>query len=294
MYLIVGAKGFLGSYLIKNILSMTNDDILATDMVLPSKSDNSRIKWIKCDVSSKKDLVALNDECSSYDGIKVFYLAAYHHPDKVLQNPKIAWNINITALSEFLNTIDNIKVLYYPSTEVVYGQGIDGHRFREDDALHPANRYGEHKTVAERMVNVAGFNVVRFPVLMGPSLVEGKKHFYDEIVETVKNGGTMEMFEDQKRSMIDFDTASQILIKLSEDKNAHQYPIVNIAGDEALSKYELGLRIVRKYGLDESKIIPISMDKDNKIFTAKRAKETLLDNSLVKNILHLSELKIRI
>ena len=294
MYLVVGAKGFLGSYLIKNILSMTNDDILATDMVLPSKSDNSRIKWIKCDVSSKKHVVALNDECSSHDDIKVFYLAAYHHPDKVLQNPKIAWNINITALSEFLNTIDNIKVLYYPSTEVVYGQGIDGYCFREDDALHPSNRYGEHKTVAERMVNVAGFNVVRFPVLMGPSLVEGKKHFYDEIVETVKNGGTMEMFEDQKRSMIDFDTASQILIKLSEDKNAHQYPIVNIAGDEALSKYELGLRIVRKYGLDESKIIPISMDKDNKIFTAKRAKETLLDNTLVKNILHLSELKIRI
>ena len=294
MYLIVGAKGFLGSYLIKNILSMTNDEILATDMTLPEKNDNSRIKWIKCDVSQREDLFRLNELCKETANLKVFYLAAYHHPDKVLQNPKIAWNINITALSEFLNTMDNISVLYYPSTEVVYGQGIDGYRFKESDALHPANRYGEHKTVAERMVNVAGFNVVRFPVLMGPSLVEGKKHFYDEIVETVKNGGTMEMFEDQKRSMIDFDTASQILIKLTEDQDAHKYPIVNIAGDEALSKYELGRRIVRKYGLDESKIVPISMDSDNKIFTAKRAKETLLDNTLVKNILNLNELKIKV
>ncbi|MBS7095373.1 MAG: hypothetical protein KH081_08570, partial [Azospirillum sp.] len=67
-----------------------------------------------------------------------------------------------------------------------------------------------------------------------------------------------------------------------------------IAGDEALSKYELGLRIVRKHGLDESKIRPISMDADNKIFTAKRAKETLLDNSLVKKILNLKELKIKV
>ena len=129
---------------------------------------------------------------------------------------------------------------------------------------------------------------------MGPSLLAGKKHFYDEIVETVKNGGTMEMFEDQKRSMIDFDTVAQILIRLAENKNAQQYPIVNIAGDEALSKYELGRRIARKHGLDESKIIPISMDSDNKIFTAKRAKETLLDNTLVKKILGLNQLTIKV
>ena len=51
---------------------------------------------------------------------------------------------------------------------------------------------------------------------------------------------------------------------------------------------------MRKHGLDESKIRPISMDADNKIFTAKRAKETLLDNSLVKKILNLNELKIKV
>ena len=294
MYLIVGAKGFLGSYLIKNILSMTKEEIIATDKALPEKEDNPRVKWVRCDVSNKDDIRELNGICSGSENLRVFYLAAYHHPDQVLQNPGIAWNINITALSEFLNTMENVKVLYYPSTEVVYGQGIDGRRFKEDDKLHPANRYGEHKTVAERMVNVAGYNVVRFPVLMGPSLVSGRKHFYDEIVATVKSGGSMEMFEDQKRSMIDFDTAAEILVKLSETPKAQEYPIVNIAGDEALSKYELGLRIVRKHGLDESKIRPISMDTDNKIFTAKRAKETLLDNSLVKKILNLNELKIKV
>lgn len=293
MYLIVGANGFLGNYLIKNILSMTTENIIATDLTTHQES-SERIQWLQCDVSDKAALVQLNEKCKDMPNLKVFYLAAYHHPDKVLQNPKIAWNINITALSEFLNTMDNIKILYYPSTEVVYGQGINGYHFKENDSLHPANRYGEHKTVAERMVNIAGFNVVRFPVLMGPSLVKGKKHFYDEIVETVKNGETMEMFEDQKRTMIDFDTASQILIRLANTPDAQNYPIVNIAGDESLSKYELGRRIIHKYGLDESKIIPISIDENNKIFTAKRAKETLLDNSLVKKILHLESLKIKI
>ena len=293
MYLLIGGSGFLGRYLIKNILNETTDSIIATDRT-PQTSDNPRLHWEKCDICDMADIERLNKICAAEENLKVVFLAAYHHPDLVMKNPKTAWQVNVICLAEFLNRMDNIKTLYYPSTEVVYGQGIDGYRFKEDDALHPANRYGAHKTVAERMVNVAGFNAVRFPVLMGPSLVPGKKHFYDEIVETVKNGGTMEMFEDQKRSMLDFDTAAKMLIKLIETPDARQYPIVNICGDEALSKYELGKRIARRHGLDENKIIPIRMDDDSKIFAAKRAKETLLDNSLLKKILGLTELKIKV
>lgn len=291
MYLIVGANGFLGSYLIKNILEKTNDEILATDLVCPQEQ-KQRVSWFKCDITSDQDLEALYQKTKD-EKLKVLFLAAYHHPDLVLKNPKIAWNVNVVALAKFLGLFDNIDTLYYPSTEVVYGEMLDK-PFREDAALNPVSRYGELKTVAERMVNVAGFNVVRFPVLMGPSLLEGKKHFYDEIVATVKNGGQMEMFADQKRSMIDFDTAAKTVVDLVETPAARAYPIVNISGDEALSKYELGIRICRSNGLDESKIVAISMDDDNKIFTAKRAKATLLDNNLVKQILKLNELKIRL
>ena len=294
MYLIIGANGFLGRYFIKNILTDTNDNILATDIILPENEENKRIKWQKCDVTSEEDLANINKLCAIEENLKVIYLAAYHHPDKVLQNPRLAWKINIIALAEFLNVFENIKTFYYPSTEVVYGQSHNGHKFTETDKLNPANYYGEQKIIAERMVNVAGYNVVRFPVLMGASLIPTKKHFYDQIIETVKSGGTMKMFQDQKRSMIDFDQASQIVIKLIENVEAHSYPIVNICGDEDLSKYELGLRIVRKYGLDESKIIPIKLDEDKEIFTAQRAKETLLDNSLLKKILNIKEIKIKI
>ncbi len=293
MYLIIGAGGFLGRYLIKNILSETADNILAADM-LGKEKGNSRLRWTKCDVTDNEDIEHINKLTREEEHLKVIYLAAYHHPDKVLQNPRMAWQINVIALAEFLNRLENVESLYYPSTEVVYGQGREGIAFKEDSPLHPANRYGEHKSIAERMVNASGYNVIRFPVLMGPSLVPNKKHFYDEIVDTLRNGGIMEMFEDQKRSMIDFDTAARILVRLQETPAARKYPVVNISGDEALSKYELGLRIAGRHGLDKKKIIPISMDGDNKIFTAKRARETLLDNSLVKRILNLNELKIKV
>lgn len=291
MYLIVGANGFLGSYLIKNILELTSDNILATDLICPEEN-NPRVAWQRCDITSEDNLRKLYERTKEQK-LKVLFLAAYHHPDAVLKNPQIAWNVNVVALAKFLGLFDNIATMYYPSTEVVYGEMKD-RPFKEDDPLNPVSRYGELKTVAERMVNVAGFNVVRFPVLMGPSLLKDKKHFYDEIVETVKNGGEMEMFADQTRSMIDFDTAAKVVVLLVENDAAHQYPIVNISGDEALSKYELGVRICHANNLDDKKIKPISLDGDNTIFTAKRAKSTLLDNSLVKSILGLDELKIKV
>ena len=292
MYLIVGANGYLGRYMIKNILSQTHDRVLATSMRGNMPEPQDRVTWQKCDITNMQDLEMLYNKTKD-DKIKVFFLAAYHHPDEVAKNPKIAWNVNVVALAKFLGLFDNIETLYYPSTEVVYGEMHDK-PFTEDSRLAPVSRYGELKTVAERMVNVAGFNVVRFPVLMGPSLIPGVSHFYDVIVDTVRRGETMEMFVDQKRSMIDFDTAAKIVVRLIETPIAHEYPIVNVSGDEALSKYEIGVRICKKYGLDESKIKAISMDDNNMIFQAKRAKSTLLDNSLVKQILKLDELKINI
>lgn len=293
MFLIIGASGFLGSYFLKNIIQKTNERVLATYIHSENAIKNSRIKWEKCDITSIQDLEKIKNLTKDEKNLKVIFLAAYHKPDLVLQNPKIAWNVNINALANFLYIMDNIKIMYYPSTEVVYGQSMDNYKFKEDDKLDPTNKYGELKTIAERMVNVSGFNIVRFPVLIGPSLVQGKKHFFDEIVEKLKNNEKLEMFKDQFRSMIDFDTVSKIVIDLMGKPDTQQYKIVNIAGDEKLSKYDLAIRIANKYNLNKDNIIAISID-DNKIFSAKRAKETLLDNSLVKKILNLHELKIKI
>lgn len=291
MYLIVGANGFLGSYLIKNILEMTDDSILATDLSCPEEIRNG-VEWQKCDITNDNDLNALYNKTKDQK-LKVLFLAAYHHPDLVAKNPQIAWNVNVVALAKFLGLFNNVATFYYPSTEVVYGEMLDK-PFVETDKLNPVSRYGELKTVAEKMVITAGYNVVRFPVLIGPSLLSDKRHFYDEIVSTIKQGDDMEMFSDQFRSMIDFDTAAKMVVKLMQTPEAANYHIVNISGDEALSKYDIGIRICKTNNLDTNKIKPISMDDNNSIFKAKRAKSTLLDNSLLKQILRLTELKINI
>lgn len=293
MYLIVGASGFVGSYAIREILEKTTDRILATDKNIEGQKNTERVEWIPCDITVHEDLCKLNERLKKEEPVKIVYLAAYHNPDLVLANPHIAWNINITALSDFLNTVENVKCLFYSSTEMVYKPGEMNVFFKEDTEKKPINAYGRHKMVAEQLVMGYGYNVVRFPFMIGPSILPGKKHFYDVIVETIQNGKTIEMFEDNFKTALDFATAVQTLIALMEKYTEEMPKVLNIAGDEVLSKYDIGIKIADKYGCSRDLIVPISMQNDTKIFTEKRANCTLLDNTAVKEALGIEELKLQ-
>ena len=293
MYLIVGAKGFLGSYLIKNILSMTNDEVVAADVNYVETEKHPRLTWKSCDITDEKDVMALKEYVKDKQNLKVIYLPVFFNVNKNPENDKIAWNVNVLSFARFLDVFDDVSVFYGVSTDMLYKEDRDI-PYTEHDEITPMNDYARHKAIEERMLEAKGYNVVRLPVMMGPSLSAVKKHFYDDIVSNLQAGKSMEFFTDSWRSMIDFDTVSQTLVRLIETPAAHQYPIVNIAGDEALSKYDFALRLAEKYSLDKNLVIPISMDNDTKIWTEKRPKKILLDNKLVKQILQLNELKIKI
>lgn len=295
MYLIVGANGFVGSYIIKNILEKTKDSIIAVDKTIDIVSGDERILWTKCDITSHSDIVDLNRLIADRgEAVKVIYLAAYHAPDKVLAYPKLAWNINVTALSDFLNTLENVRCLFYSSTEMVYSSGDLNTRFKEDALKQPVNAYGKNKIVAEALVHGYGYNVVRFSFLIGKSILKEKKHFYDIIVETICSSKPIEMFKDAYKTALDFDTAAKLLVDLVEKHSPEMPTVLNLSGDEIISKYEIGLRIAQKYNCSSDLIVPISTQEDNKIFIAKRADCILLDNSLVKKVLGLDEIKIQL
>ncbi len=292
MYVVIGANGFIGSYVVKNILNKTKENILALGCNI-TDWHNERVTIQNCDITNPEDVKKINDKLVIEKDLKGIFLAAYHHPDAVKNNPRIAWNVNITALAYCLNAWPRFNSLIYVSTEMVYGACDINYRFKEDDKVGPVNLYGRHKVIAESIVLGYGYNVVRFPFVIGRSLLADKFHFYDEIIEKVKSGQNMEMFVDSYKTALDFDTATSLVIDLLEKYNEDIPSILNIAGDDILSKYEIGLNIIQKNGLDTSKIIPIYMEHDNKIFTEKRANCTLLDNSLLKKTLNISSIKMK-
>ena len=282
--MIVGASGFLGMYIINEIKNRTTEPILALGRSVQSFNEDEQLKWIACDVTDANKVKEINEQYRNTSK-KVIYLAAYHNPDLVNQNPSIAWNVNIVALANFVNVIENVSCFYYSSTDSVYGNSINGYHFVEEDDTNPVNLYGRQKVLAEKIILAYGYNVARFPFLIGPSLLSTRKHFYDRIVENIINNNEMEMFKDSYRSTLSFATAAELLIDLIK-KDTHDVPsIINICADKDMSKYDVGIMIAQKYGCDTSLIKPIFMEEKNNIFEASRATSTLMNNKKIKEIL---------
>lgn len=292
MYLIIGASGYLGRYCIKNILENTNDKILATYTKTPPVFEDSRVEWIALDVCDVEALKALSLRVD--ENTKIIYLAAYHHPDKVEENPELAWNINIVALANAVNIFHNAKCLYYASTDTVYGEGSKNKKFVETDPYASVNLYGRHKALAEQICLTRGFNVVRFPFIFGPSQVEGRPHFFDNIKADLEAGKTVEMFSDSYRSTLSFNQCAYYLVALIEKFGACPEKIVNIAGDDVMSKFDAAIALADKYGLDKSLIKPVSITQNTGIFKAKRAASGTLDNSKLKSLLHIKEIHLEV
>ena len=59
MYLVIGANGFLGSYIIKNILENTKENILATTRKLEFCDEKDRVEWLKCEITDDNDIINL-------------------------------------------------------------------------------------------------------------------------------------------------------------------------------------------------------------------------------------------
>ena len=102
----------------------------------------------------------------------------------------------------------------------------------------------------------------------------------------------MEMFHDQKRSVLDFRTAAELTVRLMEFPEARHYNVVNVSSDEVLSKYDMAVRIAEAHGLDSSSFVAVNM-RGSSVFKEKRASETILNNNLIKNILQLHTITMR-
>ncbi len=294
MYLVIGANGFLGRYCIQSILEQTDENVTATARNIQNLENSDRIHWEKCDITQESEFDRLLSMIKRYGKIKVIFLAAYHNPDLVEKNPSYAWDINVTALSRCINKMPFVERLFYASTDSVYGDSIDHYHFKESDPLNPVNRYGRNKAAAEAVVRYLGFHVVRFPFLIGTSLVPGKRHFYDNIVEDLMHGKAVEMFENSYRSSLHFHTAAALLIRLMEMPVREVPPILNVCGDRDLSKYDIGLLTAEKLQISERLIKPIKICDNDTVFKTKRAVSTVMDNTLVKKVLQIDRIEFEI
>ncbi len=293
MYIVVGANGFLGSYVVKSLVNNTDEDIIATYHGNKENLYSQRVNWVNLDVTDTESIARLERLVENTADCKIFYFSACHNLDLVKREPDFARSINITALGSFLEVFSEAEFFCFSSTDCVYGENTSEiPSFRETDPACPVSEYGRQKLEAEKIVRSYGFTAVRLPYMIGPSLLQNKKHFYDSIVEKTAEGQDFTLADGLWRSALDYESVADILVKLSVLKDIPQ--TLNLCGDDSLSKYDIGVMIAKKHNLPMQHIIKTPESEIMKLFFEKRTSSTAMDNSLLKSVLGVSEIKIRI
>lgn len=290
MILVIGC-GFLGSCIVDHLAKKTDGEkIIATVRNIENAPQIDNAEFVQCDLTDLDSIKRLKEKCSD-EKYRIVYLSAVHNIDFVAENPEIARKTNIDALGNFINLFDDATRFIFTSTDCVYGDKAE-YRFNEKDSLNPVNEYGRQKAEAEKIVLTNNYNVVRMPLMFGSS-PSPKKGFYDNCKEKLFNNQSVSMLDGYFRSTLSFKDAAEFINILLLSKKAIP-PVVNVCSDEIISKYEIGCRLANKWGKPKELIEYIPEENGEKFYREKRANCTLMNNSVLKNILGIKEIKFNL
>ena len=157
--IVTGGLGFIGSNLIDLLISKKYS-VINLDKVsyssnfynLKEHKNNTKYKFIKCDLNNKKILNIL----LKYKPICIFNLAAETHVDRSIDGPKNFINSNILGTFNLLEAFKTFSSkhnskLVHISTDEVYGDILKG-RSDENYSYKPSSPYAASKAASDHLV----------------------------------------------------------------------------------------------------------------------------------------------
>jgi dTDP-4-dehydrorhamnose reductase len=175
--------------------------------------------------------------------------AALSEPAAVEADPKRAEKVNVALprLLAQLSTHLGARLLHV-STDMVF-DGRSEAPYRSTDMPEPTSLYGQTKLMAEREVlehNPEDPVVLRIPILMGNS-PGGRRSVHEKLLAAIQAGQRPKLFCDEIRQPCAASNVAEVLLELTERRDLHG--IFHWAGSETLSRFEMGQRILRHFGL---------------------------------------------
>lgn len=161
--------------------------------------------------------------------------------------------------------------LIHLSSDVIF-DGTRGH-YNEEDTPNPITPYAVSKADAETNVLASGANAV----LVRTSLLYGFKPV-DPRTRAVLRGEMPRLFTDEMRCPVWVFTLSQALLELA---GIEYRGILNIAGTQALSRYDFGVKLMRALDGDPAQLIPVSSAESGLV----RPRDCTLDVSRASGML---------
>lgn len=206
--LVTGGAGFIGSAVIRHILSNTQDSVINVDALtyagnlesLPNAEESGRYCFEHVDISNRAELDRV---FNTHKPDAVMHLAAESHVDRSITGPAEFIQTNIVgtynlleAARDYWNTLsDDIKKVFrfhHISTDEVYGdlphpdeQAGELPLFTEQTSYAPSSPYSASKASSDHLVR-AWLRTYGFPTLVtNCSNNYGPYHFPEKLIPLV-------------------------------------------------------------------------------------------------------------
>ena len=198
-YLITGGAGFIGSALIRHLMTTSNHIILNLDSLsyagnlesLASVSESSRYSFGRVDICNFSEL---SKAVNAFEPDVIMHLAAESHVDRSIDSPSAFMHTNIIGTYNLLESIrsylaktDDDKKLnfrfHHISTDEVYGD-LDGSDdlFREDTPYAPSSPYSASKASSDHLVRAWGRTYNIPYIITNCSNNYGPFHFPEKLI----------------------------------------------------------------------------------------------------------------
>lgn len=198
-YIITGGAGFIGSAVIRNLISNTEHSVINIDKLtyagnldsLIDISHSSRYSFEKVDICDAK---RIHDIFLAYQPDAIMHLAAESHVDRSIEsasdfiNTNILGTYNLLEISKtyFKSLSDKKKkdfCFHHVSTDEVYGDLEDKNNlFTENTAYSPSSPYSASKASSDHLVRAWGRTHNLPTIITNCSNNYGPYHFPEKLI----------------------------------------------------------------------------------------------------------------
>jgi dTDP-4-dehydrorhamnose reductase len=238
--LLTGASGYLGGALLRtlNTLRPTWDTHGAFCTNAPS-DDKPNVHHL--DVRDESSVARVMDRVQPQI---IFHTAALNAGDA-----RTMYDTNARGSGNLARAAARARArLVHLSSDVIF-DGTRGN-YTEDDAPNPITPYAVSKADAEKNVLASGANAA----LARTSLIYGFTPL-DPRTRAILRGEMPRLFTDEMRCPIWVFNLAQALLELAETEYRG---VLNLAGPQALSRYDFGVKLLRALKGDPTQLIPLS------------------------------------
>ena len=256
--LITGASGLLGLNLALDAAAA--HDVIGVDR---NKLASAPLDLIRADLLDPQAVSRVLNEAKPD---AVIHCAALANLEACEADPDLAYQMNAELPAQIADACARRGInLVHISTDAVFDGTKDG-MYTEADTPNPVGVYSQTKFAGERGVLQMNPQAIVARVNFYGWSLDGKRSLAEFFVNNLGNGKNVNGFTDVIFCPMLVNHLGKILLEMIEKKLHGLYHVV---GPQAMSKYQFGVEVARKFGLRESLISPQSVDRSS--LTAHRS-----------------------